>query len=232
MIRRKHTKDPQGDGSNTQVPMGDAGLPLSTQTIRRRKKKTYGIFRTCLIRLRILSDRRKKIDSHSISGKRGATGTHRGGEDGIMYLYLSSLVSLLMISFGLYKTLEWLEGGENSNLILPATANIIPIDLFSSLGDLRPTGKDLPVVFYKSNSKSPTNKIVYFNYPDRLHHREAREAEYVDFGDIDLKLLATEDQKRQIYIMVEDLQGDARSLDRERDDDMEMVKMLLCVFVL
>ena len=43
----------------------------------------------------------------------------------------------------------------------------------------------------------------------------------MDFGDIDLKLLAGDDQQRQIYIMVQDRQGEARSLDAERDDDFE-----------
>ena len=135
-----------------------------------------------------------------------------------------------MVSFGLYQALMWIEA-MNSNVVLRAVTNLHTLEwMEASLSELR--GKDIPLLMYRPKQKKhrhrddeepPEDAFQTFFYPEPLHHRELRESEYVDFGQIDLKLLSTEDQKRQIYIMVEDLQNDARSLDRERDDDMEMV---------
>ena len=43
----------------------------------------------------------------------------------------------------------------------------------------------------------------------------------MDFGSLDLRLLPDDNTKRQIYTMIEDIRGDPRSLDAERDDDYE-----------
>ena len=147
-----------------------------------------------------------------------------------MCICFSGLACFLMISLACYKAVEWLDGS-NSNPIVRSTTSI-PDDLFSSLEDLRPLGKELPIVLYQHQHKKNTKNILEFNYPDELGHREAREADFVDFGDIDLKLLSSEEQKRQIYIVVEDLRGEARSLDRERDDDMENYWVRLDFFLL
>jgi len=122
------------------------------------------------------------------------------------------------------------EGTNNRSVVLQATTYITS-DLRNSLVKLRPSGNiedDLPLLFQvrekprrQRNAFHKDIKTNQFYYPRLLSKKLADEGEFIDFGGIDIKLLPDDNTKRQIYIMVEDVQGNPRSLNQERDDDYE-----------
>ncbi|CAB9500486.1 Probable serine/threonine-protein kinase [Seminavis robusta] len=225
MIRRKQgSKDTAEADAHVPVtiPLGDGHtIGTTTQPRRRRKKKTQGFVRSCLVRLRIVSPPRKTIES-GLAASRA-----KGGDGCTCCSLLSGFVVFLLLCLGAYYVL--LEGQKSKNLIIRSTNNF-PEELVSEISEIRLSKEEhdaLPLLLGRNSQEDPNQKDDddstgrEFQYPKDLGHKEQKEMAYVDFGSIDLKLLANDDQKRQIYIMVEDLQGEARSLNEERDDDYE-----------
>lgn len=229
---RKYVDDDFRDvegGEGGQAPIASppgsvGGLPLPRQYPRpRRRKKNQNPFRSCLVRLQLFSDRSTKIESSLTR-----SGRKRLFERISLSFLLAGLIFVLLITLGLYMSLTGSEQKSKRNIILPYTRNSIPQHLMTAVRPEADTDL-LPILIHeeeygwngKHSKKNHQFSDGSFRYPGHLGPMEMKEAEYVDFGDIDLKLLANDDAKRQIYIMVEDLQGIYRSLYQQRDDDYE-----------
>jgi len=213
--------------------------PSKNTPRRRRKKAAPSCFRSCLIALRIVDDPRESKTIESLSSKSRSSPSHRGGGGRIVdqmscCILISSLVCFLMVTLGLYNIAV---KTDNRNLMIRATTNISP-ELMASLADYRPPSfeleeenKELPILLFSNHkphhkkhhrdSDEDDEEDEGFYYPDELGRKQERESTYMDFGGIDIKLLPDDDQKRQIYIMVEDRHGSARSLGAPRDDDYD-----------
>lgn len=223
MLRRqKAGADRQPTPSSPLVPLGgDTQVtPASSTKLRRRRKKHRGCLRSCLVSLGLVNDRK------TLSGKPKGS-TRRGGDWIPLCAVLSSLACFFVVTMSIYT---YVVGTENQNLILQATTHI-DSEMIDALLELRPSvdeEEDLPLLFFQQDKQKHRSKHHHsetdgeFYYPSRLSHHAEKEADYIDFGGIDVRLLPDDDHKRQIYIMVEDLQGDPRSLDQERDDDYEI----------
>jgi hypothetical protein len=205
---------------------GESNLPTSILPHRRKKKKK-GWFRSCLIRLQLVSERRKTIES-GLSASRGRKIAFP--ERCSFCFCVACMAFTFVISLGLYNSLVAVDR-RYANLIVRSTTNF-PEDLVAEISNMRRSDIELnalPIVLYNGETTLSAKHDVEhslggkFHYPHELHRKEQREMMYVDFGDIDLKLLAGDDQKRQMYILVKDRQGEARSLNAARDDDFDEI---------
>lgn len=228
MIRRKASVDKDvetveyGNGSNAQIPLGGetATFNMPPRT-RRRRKKAQSCFRSWLIHLQLRSDRNKTIET--LSGKRKGSSQQRSRSDNSIFfcVLLSGLICLLLVTMGIYYVVATTDD-RNGNLILRSSTTIPP-DMIERINEFRPPVAELPILLHLGDKHSHHQYGHHstdgeFYYPSKLHSHSDK----ADYGGIDMKLLANDDQKRQIYIMVEDLQGDFRSLNHERDDDYEI----------
>ena len=64
-------------------------------------------------------------------------------------------------------------------------------------------------------------KPKHFSYPRPMEQAEFRDGFRADFGTVDLRFLTENDHSRKIYRERWEREGTARTLDQERDDDVE-----------
>ena len=212
MLRRqKAGADQYTAPSPSQIPLGgDVQVTPPHARPRRKRTKNKGRIHSCLVSLRLVSDRK------TLSGKRkGSTG---GGSGRSFCATISIVACLFVVIFGLYMVVI---GTGSKHPKLRATTHI-DSELIDAILELRPTGdeeEDIPLLLpHHSSKKSHSGD---FFYPSKLGRTARKEGQYIDFGPIDLRLLPDDGTKRQIYVMVGDIQGDPKSLDAERDDDYE-----------
>ncbi|CAB9518281.1 Probable serine/threonine-protein kinase [Seminavis robusta] len=246
MLRRKAGKDLAETDTNSQVsiPLGGATVGTvgtssgiyssgdggtATQARHRRKRKSHGWMKSCWVRLSGIipgstSSRssRRKIESGLAANHLQMHTNSRAKDKCTGWIAIVFLLVVLLGAFHYYT--GTLEIAKHKYLVLPSNTNL-PESLISEVleSELRLSIEDHEALslLILMHADSTTTIRRGIHYPRELGHKQQREMQYVDFGNIHLRLLPNDEQKRQIYRLIQDLQGDPRSLNEARDDDYD-----------
>lgn len=150
----------------------------------------------------------------------------------VAFGYTCLFVSLSLGLYGIMVSVSEATKFKKTTIILPENEKI-PLELIQKA--VRSSNEKIHIVFNGTIPVSrrlnpgefPYTKEIFeneyfgFRYPQELDEETYQEGLLPHYGPLDIRFITEENQRRHIYRHISEREGNARTLEQERDDDME-----------